>query len=768
MSTTTHTPKSSPHSKRAAVRTQTAGVVRAAIYARYSSVNQSPFSADDQIKGARFAVESGRLATKRYAGCTLQIMPGWEVKDEALSGRSTAGRDGYEKIRRGVAQREFDLLIVDDLSRLTRDLGDMLDLWDLLKYHGVECYSICDGLSSEDESARNAFTIKGVINDFANQSHASRTVNRMVTRFIDGYSTGRLPYGYVSEAETSYVMKGQERPTYFRIKINEARAEVVRNVFEWYAAGWGRVRIAKKLNALGRPSPGRSHSHEGPMGGWDANHVKSIISQARYAGAYAGGWTYRDTSMIKVPNSKKKRAKANGPDVVVRMKDDIAEQLAIVPPELWDRVQEIRAANRDVRSHGRNGGEIIFGARLGKSAPEHLVSGIFKCDVCGGNIVLACGNDGGRYGCYNAHRNQGRCVVRRTITRTQLEGALVDTLRYILEREPWLERLTSAINRWVAALRDKAPKTREGLQADIKRLGNEIRNLTAVLAAGTTEDLQPVLQALKEREHRKRQLELELRQLTMSTSSSVTILPAAVKAHLERFLKALQAAPLTVSVSLRAALPGGVPLVPPTDGDDIWIARLRLDGVKLLSFPQHRVAVGAGSPEPTHEPEPSGGGQGGGTHGDNVRPATLAVVTASSTPDGTTGLVPNWAVRDAILHLGAFSQARRTAFSTGKAGRKRTPRHYPACSGARRRTAWWTTSPARFQALDGHVSGTWIGRHGTHGGDAAVPDRSSRAGILAAGTDHCGLPALTVISPPRASPSRTSAPSGTLVNALYR
>ncbi len=99
--------------------------MRATIYARYSSENQRDTSIEDQVR--------------RCTGYAQQR--GWQVahvhEDRAVSG-VTMQRPGYQALMREVRKRAVDVVIVDDLSRLSRDTAKaMRALIDLL-YHDID------------------------------------------------------------------------------------------------------------------------------------------------------------------------------------------------------------------------------------------------------------------------------------------------------------------------------------------------------------------------------------------------------------------------------------------------------------------------------------------------------------------------------------------------------------------------------------------------------------------------------------------------------
>src|ERR1700682_4454378 len=82
--------------------------VRAVTYSRYSSDQQRASSIEDQRRNcAKRAAAEGWTITAQYA-------------DEAITG-SDNRRPQYLAMLQAAARKEFDVLILDDLSRLTRD-----------------------------------------------------------------------------------------------------------------------------------------------------------------------------------------------------------------------------------------------------------------------------------------------------------------------------------------------------------------------------------------------------------------------------------------------------------------------------------------------------------------------------------------------------------------------------------------------------------------------------------------------------------------------
>src|SRR5262245_66571877 len=102
--------------------------VRCAVYARFSSDLQREPSINDQVAVARMYAD----------GKGWTICEGHFCTDAALSGASL-DRPGIQALLTAAAQRRvpFDVLLVDDSSRVSRDLADAIRFLQQLRFFGV-------------------------------------------------------------------------------------------------------------------------------------------------------------------------------------------------------------------------------------------------------------------------------------------------------------------------------------------------------------------------------------------------------------------------------------------------------------------------------------------------------------------------------------------------------------------------------------------------------------------------------------------------------
>src|ERR1051325_1328694 len=99
--------------------------MRAVIYARFSSENQSQASIEDQVEVCtRYIEKQGWARIGTYT-------------DAAMSGASRF-RPGYQKLVAELDAGIFDVVVVEALDRLGRKLADVADLHDRCAFAGTK------------------------------------------------------------------------------------------------------------------------------------------------------------------------------------------------------------------------------------------------------------------------------------------------------------------------------------------------------------------------------------------------------------------------------------------------------------------------------------------------------------------------------------------------------------------------------------------------------------------------------------------------------
>lgn len=525
----------------------TVGVVRAAVYARHSSTKQNARSCDEQIDRVRFMLGRGEVESRLHPGRRIELLPEWMIKDEAISGRSAA-REGYQVLTDMLNSRKcpFEIIIVDDLTRLNRDLGNSLQLYQLAQFAGVEIVSVSDRLSSADPNARTFFTVKGMVGEMSNDAHAERTLRGMEMKIVAGFSCGDTPYGYKSQATRIAIEGSREVPRDFKILIDEEKAKIVRRIFTLFAEGHGRSAICRILNAEKIPWPG--FYYKMPKGsGWSTTSVLTILTSQKYIGV----WRWKKTKYLLNPQSGQKIQQQRPEREWIAPQVADREDLRIVSQRLWNRVQQtfeqIHACHE---THGHWG-------RFRSSVPLHMLSGLLKCSTCGGNMIVASGSKGGFYGCFEACR-KGTCSNKRMIRRVRLEKAIIEHLTSYLA-EP--ELFTLAAQHYNRAMNDRMAYGKQHLQqyeSELAQIGIELKHAAeAVLRGG---DSKTLTQMIQDKEQRERYLKQQIRQIAASSADKIYVTPAAMQQKFRKLVEAMRKLPAQAAEALRVVLPEGLKL----------------------------------------------------------------------------------------------------------------------------------------------------------------------------------------------------------------
>lgn len=212
---------------------------RCAIYARDSSDLQSPTSIDDQVRLCRSYAER------------MEWVVVATFEDRALSGVGVDHRPGYQQLMAAALapSRTFDVILVEDLSRLTREIRESDTLYRRLRLRGIDLVGVSDGVDTSRRGASVHIALKGVMNAIYLEDLAEKTHRGLTGRVERGLSAGGRIFGYrrVPVAEESANRRGPS----VRFEIDESEADVVRQIFRDCARGASMKTIAHTLNAAG-------------------------------------------------------------------------------------------------------------------------------------------------------------------------------------------------------------------------------------------------------------------------------------------------------------------------------------------------------------------------------------------------------------------------------------------------------------------------------------------------------------------------------------
>ncbi len=339
--------------------------MKVAAYARYSTENQTENSIAAQLDAIiKFCQANNHTITATFI-------------DEARSGTNTQ-REGFQQLLQGAQRRDFEGVVIYDISRGSRDVADWFNFRKEMQLLKIKV--ICATENLGDLSNPNDFLVE-LINVGLGQHMVLQTRQKSIAGvavkanqgvFLGGYP----PLGY-DAVDGKYV-------------VNTHEAAAVKTIFEMYADGGSYKQIIEKLAAQGyKGKRGR------PIG---KNSLHSILTNERYIGVYS--WNKRTVKYMG------KWAGGAANPHAVRIENAITP---LIDMRTWEKVQERMKSNKRAQNSAKY---------------TYLLSGLVVCGECGAaytgrttvngkNSICRC------YACGNKYRT--RTCKAKNVNADELE-----------------------------------------------------------------------------------------------------------------------------------------------------------------------------------------------------------------------------------------------------------------------------------------------------------------------------------------------------------
>lgn len=546
--------------------------MKAVIYTRVSTDGQREASHDDQARNCeRIAAREGWTIARRYT-------------DHGISG-ATSDRPEYQKMLAAAKAREFDVLLVDELSRFARDSMEQESAMRDLDFNDIRVVSV-DGYDSTARGKKLHRGMKALINEEYIEAIRHETHRSLEGRALAGLSVGGRAYGYRTEP----VVDGGGKIVGARVFVFEDEATRVRWIFERYAEGWSPRRIADELNRLEVPSPGAGWSRTKRR--TDRKWLASAIYGDPRTGSgilnneiYRGVRVWNRSRRVLHPKTGKKVFKRRPASEFVRV--DVPH-LRIVDDALWGRVRD-RQRKRSALVGAKVKAGLSRAAAGGyagaiERGPKYLFSGILKCGACGANMVVS--GSGQCYTCAS-HTNGGRhaCASKFRIPRAVIEDRLPVSIRDDLLGDEATDLLVKTVREFRAVQRRESDAERAARVRKAAKLRAEIENLTDAIASGQFRTNGTIAERLAKAEADLAATERELVVDEVRLKKVVDLLPRAVRRYRGLVANLGSAVrPEDVPAARRdvAALLGGEVRVVDEDGEPV--AEVRLNEGALVTM----------------------------------------------------------------------------------------------------------------------------------------------------------------------------------------
>lgn len=429
--------------------------VPAVLYARYSTDKQRETSIEDQLRALR-----ARAKTE-----------GWTIvathADEETSGATPVhARPGGAHLLADALAGRFDVLMIESLDRLSRDIGEQDRVVKRLEHRGIRILGLSDGYDTLAKGRKVMRIARGLINEIYLDDLRAKTHRGLTGQVARGFHAGGLSFGYRS------VDVGDGH----RLEVDQAQAEIVRWIFGQFGTGWSPQRIAADLNR---------RQVAAPRGGTWA--VSALYGNPRKGSGvlnnelYVGRYVWNRSQWLKDPDTGR-RQRVDRP----REEWQVLErpELAILEPAFWEAARRRMANPRS----GMKG-------RIGPPA-KTLFGGLLRCGLCGGSVVAV---SQWAYGCA-ARKDRGISVCRGVrVNRKDLDARLLSHVRRDLTGPEALAALQTDVAELLAESRRERSSSEVSSRGRLAELEREILHLVeAVATFGPSEALKARLRAAED------------------------------------------------------------------------------------------------------------------------------------------------------------------------------------------------------------------------------------------------------------------------------
>lgn len=352
-------------------------MIKAFVYARFSSENQDSASIDAQIRAIEEYAQSNNITIiKTYI-------------DEAKSA-TTDNRPEFLRMFNDINNIDVDAVLVHKLDRFARNRYDSAHYRKKLKDKNIKLISVIERLDDSPES----ILLTSIVEGFAEYFSANLAREVMKGLKENGlkakHNGGSPPLGYDVAPDKTYI-------------LNEHEAQAVKIMFDGYSQGLGYGHIINELN-----SKGYRTKNNKPFG---KNSIFDILRNEKYTGTYIYNKRKNGTNRVQ-----------KSPDEIIRVENAMP---AIVTSEQWRSVQDKLDGNKKNPSQN--------------ALQTYVLTGHMFCGCCEGAYVgnsyykNRYGTKYYMYSCTNRSNKKG--CKNKNVNKELIEKQVIKTLKQIVFKD---------------------------------------------------------------------------------------------------------------------------------------------------------------------------------------------------------------------------------------------------------------------------------------------------------------------------------------------
>lgn len=408
-------------------------------------------STDKQVQVFEGSLDTQKYRMEEFVRLKNKENPTWgEIidfyVDEGLSA-GTVKRPQYQRMMNDVRSGKVNLILVADISRLSRSVHDFSFLLKELEQYNASYMSMKEQFDTTTPAGRLMINMVVNMAQFEREQTSERVAINCNARAIRGYvNGGRTPFGFRREKDKSGTFV-----------VNETEASQVKVIFNTFKDVGSVGKTIPVIEALGIfPKLHGKQVKENRQSKWSYEKLKFLLSNPAYAGLKEVNKKHKNSSAEKLkPWEGYQMVKASWP--------------AIIDSELFFEIQDILEENLKIeRRRLQDAEKRIF-----------LLSGILFCKECGKAL---CGQSAHgkkqihRYYAHNSKRSRGtQCSVKR-IPADAVEQVVINHLTEIVGRAGYFEQLQVKIE-------ENLRNSPQQIQAEIQLVKKSITSVESEISS---------------------------------------------------------------------------------------------------------------------------------------------------------------------------------------------------------------------------------------------------------------------------------------------
>ena len=379
--------------------------------------------------------------------------------DDGFSAKDTR-RPAYQRMMLDIKRKKIDMILVSDLSRLSRNILDFCGLMDELEKNEAQFLSIKEQFDSSTPAGK--MMIYNMINlaQFEREQISERVALGVYARAMRGLLNGARPIlGYDKDPKNSgsYI-------------INEAEADIVRKIFRHYLNTGSRAKTIVELEKEGiKPKLSGKLGRLKINDTWSCETLGHLLKSPAYIG-------YLEVNKRNKSKDQSKLKAHQQYNLVKASWDGI-----VSPIDFYNVQRLLEEALKQERD------------RLDRSESRiYLLSGVLRCSECGGPLIGQVSHGSKKayhyYGHNKAHHKH-QCSVQR-VEANEVEELVLNYIWNTTQEAGYLEKIEKTIREMNNLKSFQVGGDKRKVNEELKVVGAKIDSLLFIQQKDMTIEMQ--------------------------------------------------------------------------------------------------------------------------------------------------------------------------------------------------------------------------------------------------------------------------------------